>query len=107
MQTGDKVFQVDQKNQCISIPPFTDEDWGNVYVIWKTRRTKISDAINVINSDFPFILLNYVYDINTGTFTNPLFQGNKFFFTASTDAEGRELWISDGRRLERARNRTK
>ena len=55
LQTGDKVFQVDQKNQCISIPPFTDEDWGNVYVIWKTRRTKISDAINVINSDFPFI----------------------------------------------------
>lgn len=48
------------------------------------------------NSSIPFILLNYIYDPNTGTFTNPLFQGNKFFFEGTTDAEGNELWISDG-----------
>lgn len=40
---------------------------------------------------FPFILLNF-------TFSNSqlLFQGDKFFFTVGTAAEGDELWISDG-----------
>ena len=58
--------------------------------------TTVFKAFSFVNSDFPFILVNYLYDPNTGTFTNPLFQGNKFFFSASTDAEGKELWISDG-----------
>ena len=31
-----------------------------------------------------------------GVFSQPLFQGNKFFFMAGTAAEGNELWISDG-----------
>jgi ELWxxDGT repeat protein len=29
-------------------------------------------------------------------FISPLFQGSKFFFAASTTAEGYELWVSDG-----------
>jgi ELWxxDGT repeat protein len=58
--------------------------------------TTLFKAFSFINSDFPSIMPNYQYDANTGTFTTPLFQGNKFFFTASTDTEGSELWISDG-----------
>lgn len=58
--------------------------------------TSLFKSFSFINNDFPFILVNYQYDANTGTITTPLFQGNKFFFSASTDAEGRELWVSDG-----------
>ena len=53
--------------------------------------TTVFKAFSFANSDFPFIITNYQYDINTGTLTTPLFQGNKFFFTATTDAEGKEL----------------
>lgn len=58
--------------------------------------TTLFKSFSAATSDYPFILLNYLYDPNTGNFSNPLFQGNKFFFTATTDAEGKELWISDG-----------
>lgn len=43
---------------------------------------------------FPFIFLPFVF--TGGSLTQPLFQGNKFFFGAGTAAEGNELWISDG-----------
>lgn len=38
------------------------------------------------------------FDISAGSLTptQTLFQGNKFFFSASTAADGNELWISDG-----------
>ena len=58
--------------------------------------TSLFKSFSFVNSDFPYPLVNYQFDANTGTATTPLFQGNKFFFSASTDAEGRELWISDG-----------
>ncbi len=58
--------------------------------------TSLFKSFSFINNDFPFMLINYQYDANTGTLNTPLFQGNKFFFSASTDAEGRELWVSDG-----------
>jgi ELWxxDGT repeat protein len=58
--------------------------------------TTLFKAFSFANSDFPSILTNYQYDLNTGVLTTPLFQGNKFFFTATTNTEGRELWISDG-----------
>jgi len=58
--------------------------------------TTLFKAFSAANNDYPNIMLNYLFDVNTGTFTNPLFQGNLFFFTASTDTEGSELWISDG-----------
>ncbi len=47
-------------------------------------------------TDFPFIFIPYNGTLMNGTFSPSLFQGNKFFFTASTAASGRELWISDG-----------
>jgi len=46
--------------------------------------------------DPPAIFVPYIGDISNGTFTQSLFQGNKFFFTAGTSTEGYELWISDG-----------
>ena len=58
--------------------------------------TTVFKSFSFANNDYPFILTNYQYDLNTGTLTTPLFQGNKFFFAATTDAEGRELWVSDG-----------
>jgi len=44
---------------------------------------------------FPLILIPS-FDVTGGFFTQPLFQGNKFFFGAGTAAAGNELWISDG-----------
>lgn len=58
--------------------------------------TTLFKSFSFANNDFPAIMYNYQYDVNTGTISTPLFLGNKFFFVASTDAEGRELWISDG-----------
>lgn len=55
LQTGDKVFDVDQKNQCISVPPLSETDRDDTYIVRKTKRTKIGDAIIAINNDFPFI----------------------------------------------------
>ena len=42
------------------------------------------------------IFVPHNYDPVSGTVTQPLFQGNKFFFGANTANEGFELWISDG-----------
>ena len=58
--------------------------------------TSLFKSFSFINNDFPILLVNYQYDVNTGTLTTPLFQGNKFFFSASNNGEGRELWVSDG-----------
>ena len=44
----------------------------------------------------PIIFLPYNAGFISGPFTQPLFQGNKFFFTAGTSTEGYELWVSDG-----------
>jgi ELWxxDGT repeat protein len=46
--------------------------------------------------DIPFIAVPYSYEFISNTLTQPLFQGNKFFFSAGTGTEGYELWISDG-----------
>jgi ELWxxDGT repeat protein len=58
--------------------------------------TTLFKAFSTQSSGPPLIFLNYVYDPNSNTISNPLFQGNKFFFGATTDVEGDELWISDG-----------
>lgn len=42
----------------------------------------------------PIILKDYSY--NSEGFSEQLFQGNKFFFTAASLPDGNELWISDG-----------
>lgn len=44
----------------------------------------------------PIIFLPYNAGFITGPFSQPLFQGNKFFFAAGTSTEGYELWVSDG-----------
>ncbi len=79
---------------------FSVSDGATTSELWQSDGTPagtiLFKAFSFVNSDFPSILTNYQYDINTGILTYPLFQGNKFFFTASTDTEGRELWISDG-----------
>lgn len=46
--------------------------------------------------DMPIIFVPYLAEVFNGNFTQPLFQGNKFFFTAGTVPAGHELWISDG-----------
>jgi ELWxxDGT repeat protein len=46
--------------------------------------------------DLPLISLPYSFDGVSGTVSQALFQGNKFFFLAGTATEGTELWISDG-----------
>ncbi len=58
--------------------------------------TKLFKAFTSSNARPPFIIPDYVFDVNTNTLSTSLFQGNKFFFNATTDAEGSELWISDG-----------
>ncbi len=45
-------------------------------------------------TDVPFIFTPFTF--TSGSLTQPLFQGDKFFFRAGTTAEGTELWISDG-----------
>ena len=44
----------------------------------------------------PVIFIPFNFDFTNNVFSQQLFQGNKFFFTAATVAEGYELWISDG-----------
>ncbi len=61
-----------------------------------TSGTVLFKDFSNASNEFPAILINFLFDPVTGTFTNSLFQGNKFFFTATTDAEGTELWVSDG-----------
>ncbi|MDN3655010.1 T9SS type A sorting domain-containing protein [Ferruginibacter paludis] len=56
---------------------------------------KSFDVISM-NGDIPAIFLPYNGNLLSGNFSQTLFQGNKFFFTASTTAAGYELWISDG-----------
>lgn len=45
-------------------------------------------------AELPILLPNY--DYFSQSINQPLFQGDKFFFTAATAAEGYELWISNG-----------
>jgi ELWxxDGT repeat protein len=45
-------------------------------------------------SGFPILLKDFQSQSFLGE--DVLFQGNKFFFIAATEAEGNELWISDG-----------
>jgi ELWxxDGT repeat protein len=59
--------------------------------------TVLFKAFSPINpTDIPEIFIPFSVDFVNGTFSQPLYQGNKFFFTAGTMTEGYELWISDG-----------
>lgn len=57
--------------------------------------TKLFKTFSPINpNSIPFIFAPFAF--TNGSFTQPLFQGNKFFFSAGTATEGSELWITDG-----------
>ncbi|KAA9034515.1 T9SS type A sorting domain-containing protein [Ginsengibacter hankyongi] len=56
--------------------------------------TKLFKSFSDATHDVPFIFIPFSF--TNFTLTQPLFQGNKFFFRAKTVAEGTELWISDG-----------
>jgi ELWxxDGT repeat protein len=79
---------------------FSVSDGASESGLWQSdgtpNGTTLFKSFSAANNSFPYILINYLYDINNGTITYPLFQGDKFFFTARTVAEGNELWISDG-----------
>ncbi len=66
------------------------------YQLWQSDGTPGGTQLfkDFDGTHVPEIFLGY--DIASPTFSQLLFQGNKFFFTASTAAEGNELWISDG-----------
>ena len=44
----------------------------------------------------PVIYIPFTADFALGTFSQQLFQGNKFFFVGGSSANGDELWVSDG-----------
>ena len=59
--------------------------------------TQLFKAFSIVGSHrVPFIFPTNTIDFNSQTSTQPLFQGNKFFFVAATSTEGDELWVSDG-----------
>ena len=62
--------------------------------LWESDGTTANTRLfkNFDGADFPFTFPGY----NPITGGQVLFQGNKFFFAASTAAEGYELWVSDG-----------
>jgi ELWxxDGT repeat protein len=59
-----------------------------------TAGTTLLQDFSISNGELPIILPAFEWSGNS--YTQPLFQGNKFFFTAKTAAEGTELWVSDG-----------
>ena len=62
-----------------------------------TGNTKVFKAFSTNGpGEFLYIILPYSFNFSAGTASYSLFQGNKFFFSATTVAAGNELWISDG-----------
>lgn len=59
--------------------------------------TQLFLAFSIVGTHkIPFIFPSTTINFITQTSTQPLFQGNKFFFLAATPAAGDELWVSDG-----------
>ena len=80
---------------------FTAADLFSGYELWESDGTAagtkiLKDVDPGTNSSYSTLMLAYEFNYSNGTFTNPLFQGNKFFFQATTAASGQELWVSDG-----------
>ncbi|MES2850929.1 MAG: T9SS type A sorting domain-containing protein [Bacteroidota bacterium] len=60
-----------------------------------TAGTTLFKSFSFVSAgQLPFIALNYTFQ--NGNLSQALFQGNKFFFVGGSDAEGKELWVSDG-----------
>ena len=88
VKVGDKFF-------------FTSSDLNTRFEMWQSDGTPNGTTLFKAFSpaDFggsPFIFPPNDIDFVNLTITQPLFQSNKFFFTAGTAAEGVELWVSDG-----------
>ncbi|MCY7421922.1 MAG: hypothetical protein LH478_09305 [Chitinophagaceae bacterium] len=80
---------------------FTSSDLNTRFEMWQSDGTPDGTTLFKAFSpvDFagsPFIFPPTEIDFQNLTISQPLFQGNKFFFTAGTVAEGVELWVSDG-----------
>lgn len=80
---------------------FTAYTTANGFEMWQSDGTTagttlFKDIIAGAGSGYPIFLKAYNFDYVSGTATNPLFQGNKFFFAANTVAAGTELWVCDG-----------
>lgn len=78
---------------------FSVADDAGLAELWESDGTpggtKVFKAFSQVNmGDIPVTYANFAF--TNGVFSQPLFQGNKFFFSAATVAEGYELWISDG-----------
>ena len=81
--------------------PVSDGDAGTRAELWETDGTPggtvLFKSFSPVNTgDIPEVFLPYNADITNISFSQSLFQGNKFFFTARTPTQGVELWISDG-----------
>ncbi len=68
------------------------------FELWQSDGTTagtqlFKDIIPGVESSVPFIFPSFEY--TNGSFLQPLYNG-KFFFTATTIADGSELWVSDG-----------
>ncbi len=80
---------------------FTAADLLSGYELWESDGTAtgtklLKDIDPGTNSSYPTLMLAYEFNYNNSTFTNPLYQGTKFFFQGTTTANGTELWVSDG-----------
>jgi ELWxxDGT repeat protein len=96
------VFVIDAVNFSNKfIFPVSDGIGGSRSELWESDGTSggtvLFKSFSPVNSgDIPQIFVPYNADYSSGTFSQSLFQGSKFFFTARTPAQGIELWISDG-----------
>jgi ELWxxDGT repeat protein len=96
------VFAIDGVNLPNKfIFPVSDGAAGTRSELWESDGTPGGTVLfesfsPVVQGDIPTVFIPFVINYLNGTFTEPLFQGNKFFFTARTPTEGKELWISDG-----------
>ena len=80
---------------------FTAADLLSGYELWESDGTLagtklLKDIDPGSNSSYPTLMLAYEFNYNNSTFSNPLFQGTKFFFQGTNTANGTELWVSDG-----------
>lgn len=96
------VFAIDGVNfPGKFIFPVSDGSAGTRSELWESDGTSGGTVLfksfsPVVPGDIPSVYVPFLIDYLNGTFTEPLFQGNKFFFTARTITAGKELWISDG-----------
>jgi ELWxxDGT repeat protein len=80
---------------------FSVSDGVSTSELWESNGTP--EGTNLFKSfspytagELPIIYVPYNININNNTISQPLFQGDKFFFTAGTLNDGHELWISNG-----------